>query len=540
MHLLRLIASMAALALLVTSAVAQTERPESHRPGLRFPAPVQLEAGFPVLCVAISPDGKRLACTGTEFGPLGLFGLRGEALQSAVQVFDLATRKLVFEDRPSARRRRGATGHGWTGAGAHHRLAFSPDGQTLAWPGGNQDHMVYLWHATRGGSWGMGRAEGPPAGYSSVCFTADGKTVISSSWKGVIRLWDLVSGQMLRTINPGLGEISGMVLSPTGTLLACADRREHFALVDLATGEVHRRLTHPGADSCCMAFSPEGTVLVTTGSGSARLWDTLTGRLIREVDDQVIAVAFAPDGQTLALGTSTGTIHLWDLENYHQLGELVNRHSVQTLAFTPDGQTLVSAGALQGSGTILLWDVRALTGRKRPLRDLPAGELQRLWTDLGGANAAAAYRAIGAPATAKPAVLFLRERLRPVPALDTQRLGRLIADLDSDQFVVREQATASLLQFGRPVLASLRKALEAPPSLEVRRRLEQLVKQLQEQDPSAEELQTLRAVEVLGQIGTPEAVQLLQALSRGEPEAELTRLATVTLQRLARPQPGKP
>jgi hypothetical protein len=79
----------------------------------------------------------------------------------------------------------------------------------------------------------------------------------------------------------------------------------------------------------------------------------------------------------------------------------------------------------------------------------------------------------------------------------------------------------------------MRQALAGRPSPEVRRRLGELLQRL---DPlaSPELLRGLRAVQVLEQVGTPEARDLLRTLAGGVPEARLTQEAKASLQRLAR------
>jgi hypothetical protein len=81
---------------------------------------------------------------------------------------------------------------------------------------------------------------------------------------------------------------------------------------------------------------------------------------------------------------------------------------------------------------------------------------------------------------------------------------------------------------------ALRTGLEGKPSLEVRRRVEQLLKRLEEQLPTPERLRTLRAIAVLEKIGTAEACELLRSLAEGAAGAGPTREAKSALRRLDR------
>jgi hypothetical protein len=164
-------------------------------------------------------------------------------------------------------------------------------------------------------------------------------------------------------------------------------------------------------------------------------------------------------------------------------------------------------------------------------------ELETAWTDLSGDDAARAYqtmrRLANSPADAVP---YLRERIQPIAPLDEKHLERLIADLESDHFALRDQATKELEKLGDAISGPCREALEADPAPELRRRLEKLLEKQARQmwSPSPDQLRNLRTLEVLELAGTPEARQVLQKLADGAPEARLTREAKAALQRLGR------
>jgi hypothetical protein len=165
---------------------------------------------------------------------------------------------------------------------------------------------------------------------------------------------------------------------------------------------------------------------------------------------------------------------------------------------------------------------------------LSAAGLRERWAALADADAAKAYeamRALGAsPAQAVP---WLRERVRPVKAVvERRKLARLIADLGSEDFAVRDEATRELEKLGEQAEAALRAGLAARPELEPRRRMERLLEKLNGQVLSLEALRALRALEVLEHAGTAEAKALLADLAKGAPEARLTREARAALVQL--------
>jgi hypothetical protein len=118
--------------------------------------------------------------------------------------------------------------------------------------------------------------------------------------------------------------------------------------------------------------------------------------------------------------------------------------------------------------------------------------------------------------------------------MSAEPVARWLAELDHDQFTVRERATEELAKLGPMVAPVLRKTLDGSPPLEMRRRAERLLQQLQEAVPSPERLRALRALEVLEEVGTPAARRVLEELAGGAADAELTVGARRTLERLGR------
>src|SRR5262249_5179417 len=168
---------------------------------------------------------------------------------------------------------------------------------------------------------------------------------------------------------------------------------------------------------------------------------------------------------------------------------------------------------------VLLGDVwGTLSGAKgKPLT--PSAQ-DSLWADLASLDGARAFRATRALLrTPDRGVGLLRTRLRPLPAASSRQIARLLSALDADDFQTREEPTWRLERMGEATAPDLRQALAARPSLEVRRRLERLLRYIDRQAPGPDDLRAARAVGLLEHGGTEEGLRHLQVLARGVPLA---------------------
>ena len=528
------------------------------------------------LLVAFSPDGKRVALGGRD----DTISLWDVTTVKELRQLEGLSRVLSFAFSPDGKylatanldrvihlwevdlgkERRHFVGH----QGSVTSLAFSPDGKTLA--SGESGATIRLWDVATGKEKRQIPTQG--GGSFAVAFVADGKTLVAAHADGSIRFCETATGKELRQVTGrqvasatgggrrggglgggggaggggfGGGGIAGggggggmggggMMGGGMGGMIGGGPMGQASFSGGIVGGPTR------------LAFSADGKLLADVdGYGRARVCDSTTGRELQQFvqwDQQypVMALSLSPDGRTLATASGEGKVRLWEVASGKQRRQFKASQApgyvsaVAAVAFAPDGRSILAG---YRDNTALLWDVFAVKSEARQDK-LGPEDLDELWTDLACDAATTAYMAVcQLVAVPGQAVPFLEERLRSGPEKKGGRVARLIADLDSDQYDVRERATQELAKLATAGPA-LRKALAANPTLEARRRIEQILEQHPKVTLSPEQMRELRAIEVLEHIGTAQAQKLLEALAKGDPEAPAALEAKTALERLAK------
>ncbi len=215
---------------------------------------------------------------------------------------------------------------------------------------------------------------------TSLAFSPDGRVLVTGSWDGTVRIWDVATGRPLRAMRHGPSPTTSVwsttvVLSPNGQVIASAGQESVVRLWDARTGRQIHALKEPFVDVHVVAFSPDGRTLAGGADGAAVLWDLQTGkpqRVMPERDRDVVSVAFSPDSRTLA-GAVWGnpSVKLWEVatgaskREWKSYRERNAAHEAEgdyykLVVYSPDGQLLV--GIIEGCG-LTIWEAR--TGRVR-------------------------------------------------------------------------------------------------------------------------------------------------------------------------------
>jgi WD40 repeat protein len=283
-----------------------------------------------------------------------------------------------FEWRYLWRLSRDSSRHTFTGhSQGITAVLFAPDGKTLV--SASNDGTVRLWDVAKPreigslqGSPEVAPAQGLEPSITSLALAPDGKVLAAAGNDGRVIFWDMASRQRRDTLRQ---ESWGKDIAflPDGKLLAITGEGGRLTLWDIAAKKETRILEGPRWSR--VAFSPDGRFLAAGNyETTVWLWDLATRKeptILRGHTACVIGLAFSPDGKRLASASNDATVKLWDLASKQEVYTLRGHTApIDSVAFSPNGKTLVTGG---GDSTVKLWDttswqeVRTLRGHTSPV-----------------------------------------------------------------------------------------------------------------------------------------------------------------------------
>jgi serine/threonine-protein kinase len=308
------------------------------------------------------PDlGQRV--TAAEFTRDGKF-LLATGYDKHVSLFETATLRLVNKVPFDV-------------GGPGLNIAAHPDGKRVAVVGQNGTAGVWQLPWT---TWAAGPNASVPrlntlltgstGTLEDALFTSDGKRVVAAGADKFVRVWDAMTGELLRAIevptNPrGMALLSGdrvaVTFTPEGPVRTYG----------LATGKLLKEFTGHPKGSTSVAVLPDGKRFLSSGhDGTVKLWDADAGSLLEtfKLVQPAYGLAAVPDGKRFLVGCGDKTVRLWDVEKKAEVERLAVTSNVWRVGVTADGAT---AGFMDGN-KLRLWNLESsdgpvFEGPKRPV-----------------------------------------------------------------------------------------------------------------------------------------------------------------------------
>ena len=274
--------------------------------------------------MAVSPDGTALA-TAHDLQELTIWDtVRGQTIHT------------IQGDKPST---------------TFISVAFSPDGKTLA--AGTGDLTTWLIDVKSG----QKIRELKDSAYD-MAFSPDGQTLALGDSRSTVRLLDVLTGRLLHSSGEHSGPLAGFALSVDGKTLAASYSGEStFKAFNLASGASHNLNGNGSCLTDFLALSPDGRTLAQVCYNkdeefSIRRLDVVSGQITGSFTQQpfptgveVGAIAFSPDGRTLAVGSSLDYMDAPQIRFLNTAGGMRVSNDpftipVLSLAFSADGGML--------------------------------------------------------------------------------------------------------------------------------------------------------------------------------------------------------
>ena len=287
--------------------------------------------GVPISSIGFSPDGKNLAAASAGHG-------------ITLRVWDASVGRTVRilpapEDALPA-------GHGV------REVTFASSGKALA--AACDDGRVRIWE------WPSGRLRAFLNAHerfvSCVAFAPDSKSVASGGEEGDVKLWNVETGKEIRAFPAFDAIVSCVVFRTNDRTLAAASYDRTVRLWNIATGNEKRRFTYKKLINC-IALGPDGKTLAVSEPTSLQMQELDTGKEIWRAQpaagDSFRSLAYSPDGKTVASGSESRQLTLWEAASGREVRRIALRQPVDAVAFSPDGTRIASGGDVMAR----LWDV---------------------------------------------------------------------------------------------------------------------------------------------------------------------------------------
>lgn len=336
----------------------------------------QWQTDSPVMSLAVSADGQWLAsghanCTAQLWHlqtkqRIGVFEHPGAVLGSAFhpQTHHLAIagsdRTIALWDCATGERLTTLIGHNdiiWD-------VSFSAKGDYLA--SASSDGSVKLWsHQTENCLYtlqaGVGLSNQTQFNQiNQVRFSPDDRLLACACQNSMVRLWDVASGKLFRTLQGHRGGVWTLAFGLQEQTLMSGGEAAQVKIWQVESGHCMRTLQGKSMSHYAVAIDPTGTLLASGGDDALmRLWSVVTEECLQTCgghEMRILASAFHPETEHIATGSLDGLVKLWDFQGHCLHTYQGHENWVFDVTFHPTQPLVVSCGA---DAKICFWCMRS-------------------------------------------------------------------------------------------------------------------------------------------------------------------------------------
>lgn len=233
-------------------------------------------------------------------------------------------------------------------------VSFSPDGKTIVTT--SRDNTAKIWDSHSGKL--LADLKRHTWIVNSASYSPDGKNIVTASEDNTAKIWDAHTGKLVVDLQGHTESVSSASFRNDGLRIVTASQDNTAKIWDTRSGKVLADLKGHTKWLSSASFSPNGLKVVTSSNDkTAKIWDAQTGKIIADLKghtDAVRSASFSKDGSRIVTTSWDKTAKIWDAYSGKLIADLKGHiNSVYKASFSPDSRRIVTASE---DFTAKIWD----------------------------------------------------------------------------------------------------------------------------------------------------------------------------------------